>query len=141
MIKKSISYKDFNGNDRTDVFYFNINEAEALELRFLHGDFEETLNYLNNVQSNNDDGTFSLDEKHGRDLWMTFKEILEKSVGKKSADGRLFVKNDDIKAEFTQSNAMSQLLIEILGDTSKASVFINGLMSKSSVNTPTFTAA
>lgn len=136
MIKKSISYKDFNGNDRTDTFYFNINEAEALELRFMHGDFEDTISYLNNVKSSNDDGTFSIDEKHGRDLWMTFKEILEKSVGKKSADGRLFVKTDEIKAEFTQSNAMSQLLIEILGDTSKASAFVNGLMSTSTVGTP-----
>lgn len=135
MIKKSISYKDFNGNDRTDIFYFNINEAEALELRFMHGDFQETISYLNGLQASEDTDTFTLDEKYGRELWSIFTEILEKSVGRKSADGRLFVKNDDVKAEFTQSNAMSQLLIELLSDTNKASAFVNGLMSDSSVTT------
>jgi hypothetical protein len=135
MIKKSISYKDFNGNDRTDIFYFNINEAEALELRFMHGDFQETISYLNGLQASEDADTFTLDEKYGRELWSIFTEILEKSVGRKSADGRLFVKNDDVKAEFTQSNAMSQLLIELLSDTNKASAFVNGLMSDSSVTT------
>jgi len=138
MIKKTITYKDFNGKDRSDTFYFNLNEAEALELRFIHGDFEDTIKYLSDVQGS-EDGT--IDSVHARDLWSTFKEILEKSVGSKSSDGRLFIKNDEIVREFTQSNAMSQLLIEILSDTDEATKFINGLPSSSAPSGNTKTAS
>lgn len=131
MIKKTIAYKDFNGNDQSDTFYFNINEAEAIELRFVHGDFQDTIQYIQNVQNLDDDTT--LDSAYARELWSVFKEILEKSVGQKSTDGKLFVKNDAIRAKFTQSNAMSQFLIEILSDTNNAVEFVNGLMSSSAV--------
>lgn len=138
MIKKTIAYKDFNGNDQSDTFYFNINEAEALELRFIHGDFQDTIAYIQNVQNLDDDTT--LDSAYAKELWMIFKEILEKSVGQKSADGKLFVKNDAIRAQFTQSNAMSQFLIEILSDTNNAVEFVNGLISSSAVG-PTLSEA
>jgi hypothetical protein len=133
MIKKTIAYKDFNGNDQFDTFYFNINEAEAIELRFIHGDFQDTIKYLEGVQSSEDED-IQIDANYSRDLWNIFKEILEKSVGQKSADGKLFIKNDEIRAQFTQSNAMSQFLIELLSDTANAVEFVNGVITSSAAS-------
>ena len=62
------------------------------------------------------------------ELVKLFKDVVLKSYGKKSADGRLFMKNDAIRAEFEAHPAYSMIYMDLVTDEAKASAFVNGIM-------------
>lgn len=120
MLKKTITYKDLDDNDVTEDFYFNLNKAELAEMALAGtskggGGFEE---YLKKIIAAND----------GRQIMDMFKEIIAMSVGKRSATGKSFVKNPEIRDEFMGSEAYSILFMELVTDTSKAIEFIRNLV-------------
>lgn len=118
MLKKTQTYIDFDGQQRTEDFYFNLTEAELTEMRYsLNGGLEQLLEKI--VKEN--------DEKQ---IIEHFKKIVLMSYGLKSLDGRQFVKNDRIREEFASTNAYSDIFMELSHDADKAAEFINGVMPK-----------
>mgnify|MGYP006895486213 FL=1 len=116
MVKKTITYTDYNGTERTEDFYFNLTEAEVTELNLsMEGGMQA---YIQKI----------VDAKSQLELVKLFKKIVLMSYGKKSLDGRLFVKNDDITAEFLAHPAYSQIYMELVTDEQKASEFVNGIV-------------
>nr|DAO14375.1 MAG TPA: hypothetical protein [Caudoviricetes sp.] len=116
MVKKTITYTDYNGTERTEDFYFNLTEAEVTELNLsMEGGMQA---YIQKI----------VDAKSQLELVKLFKKIVLMSYGKKSLDGRLFVKNDDITAEFLAHPAYSQIYMELVTDEKKASEFVNGII-------------
>lgn len=118
MLKKTITFTDYNDEERTEDHYFNLSKAELamMEASKLGG----LKNYLEKIVQAKD--TVSIME--------TFKTIIHQAYGKKSDDGRRFIKSDEISTEFEQTEAYSELIMEILGDPDKASEFINGILPK-----------
>lgn len=117
MIRKPITYTDYDGNERTEVFYFNLNEAEITELQYerqggLKAWLEKITNSVDNVE-----------------IMKEFKKILLKSYGVKSDDGRRLIKSEQISQEFTQTEAYNKLFIELVtgGDVAMAN-FIHGIL-------------
>lgn len=116
MLKKTISYTDYDGNQRTEDFYFNLSKAEITEMELsMEGGMRA---YIQRI----------IAAKSQLELVKLFKDVVLKSYGKKSADGRLFMKNDAIRAEFEAHPAYSMIYMDLVTDETKASAFVNGIM-------------
>ena len=115
MLKKTITFKDYNGIERTEDFYFNLSEAEIAELQLgTAGGYKEKIEAL----------------AASPDLPLMikiFKEIMLRAYGKKSDDGRRFIKSKEISDEFTQTPAYSALFMELAQDPEKMAAFINAI--------------
>lgn len=118
MLKKYITYTDFNGRERKEAFYFNISKAELIEMEYTSASGMEDL-----LQS-------IIDSKDNIKLFNLFKELIHRSYGVKSEDGRRFIKSKEISDAFMQTEAYTNLLIELMGDNSAQNVadFIKGIM-------------
>lgn len=116
MLKKTITYVDYDGNERTEDFYFNLSKAELMnmELSAPGG----LTNFITRI----------VNEQDLSRLIELFQEIIQKSVGVKSMDGKRFVKNQEVLENFIQSEAYSVLYMELVFDAEKAAEFINGIM-------------
>lgn len=120
MYAKKIKFTDFNGNDREQTFYFNLTEAELTEMNLSkEGGLEA---YVSRIVNANDVPQLS----------ELFKTLILKSYGEKSDDGMRFIKKDPVRGrlsdEFEQTNAYSELYMELATNTDSASEFINGLI-------------
>lgn len=116
MLKKTISYTDYDGNQRTEDFYFNLSKAEITEMELsMEGGMRA---YIQRI----------IAAKSQLELVKLFKDVVLKSYGKKSADGRLFMKNDAIRAEFEAHPAYSMIYMDLVTDEANASAFVNGIM-------------
>lgn len=123
MLTKNIEYVDYDGNVRKEPFYFNLNKAELMEMQFTGpGGLEKKLKTIIN----------SLD---GEEMMKTFKEIILKSYGEKSLDGKRFIKKAPdghlLADDFEQTEAYSQLFMELVIDADKMAEFINGIIPAS----------
>lgn len=116
MIKKSITYTDYNGVKRTEDFWFNLNKAEMLELEWDSvGGFDAYIKRIVNAKDN-------------REAVEVFKSLIDKSYGIKSEDGRYFRKSEEALADFKSSEAYVELYIGLLGNVEDAAVFIYGII-------------
>ena len=116
MIKKTITYTDFDGEKRTETHWFNLTKAEILEMELLTvGGMEK---YIQNI----------IEAKDVPSLVKLFKDLIHKSYGVKSADGKRFIKSHEALKEFTETNAYSELFMELATDSEAASDFIKGII-------------
>lgn len=119
MFKKAITYTDYDGNERTETFFFNLSKAELIEFNyFVDGGMEQ---FLQRIVKNED-------VKGMIDL---IKELIRRSYGEKSEDGLHFIKVRDghnLADDFMQTEAYSELFVEITSDEKKTSEFINGII-------------
>lgn len=117
MVKKTITYKDYNGTQRTETFYFNLNKAELAKMQLSEkGGLAARLTRI-------------LDMNDVPALTKFFEELIERSYGVKSDDGRRFIKSRELYEEFEQTEAYSQLFMELAQDENEAAAFVNGVMS------------
>lgn len=118
MLKKTITYVDYDGNSRTEDFYFNLTKAEVIEMEYgVEGGMQKMLERI--VAENN---TMRLMEN--------FKKIIVKSYGIKSPDGKRFIKNEEVLNAFVESEAYSELFVELATNAKVATEFINGILPK-----------
>ena len=118
MLTKAITYTDYDGESRTENFYFNLTKAELAELNLTtEGGLQNLLQRI-------------IDSKNVPEIIKWFKKIILMAYGEKSPDGRRFIKNEELTEEFIQTEAYSELFIELLNDEKAASDFINGLLPK-----------
>ena len=115
MLKKTITATDFNGKTYTEDYYFNISKPEVAEMEYSKkGGFAA---YLDRIIKAKDD----------KELADVFKDLILKSYGVKSQDGRRFEKSEQLSLEFSQTDAYSVLYMELASDSDKASEFIKGI--------------
>ncbi len=124
MLKKTITFVDYNGVERTEDYFFNLNEAELTEMELSEdGGLVSTIEKI-------------VKEEDGKEIVRLFKLLLLSAVGIKSEDGRRFIKNDKIREEFEQTEAYSKLFVELATTADKASAFVNGILPKTVRNQP-----
>ena len=118
MLKKTIKYTDYDGNEREEDFYFNLNKAEVTEMELSkQGGLSE---YIKRIVAAQD----------APSLIELFKELICKSYGEKSLDGKRFVKSKELTEEFTQTEAYAELFVELASNAEEATKFVNGIMPK-----------
>ena len=118
MLKKTIKYTDYDGNEREEDFYFNLSKAEITEMELSkEGGMSEYIKKISATQN-------------APELIKLFKEIITKSYGEKSLDGKRFIKNKELTEAFTQTEAYSELFVELASNADEAVKFVNGIMPK-----------
>ncbi len=111
MLKKTITYTDYDGLERTEEFRFNLTKAELVDMELTTaGTFSETMKRI-------------IAEKDIIRIAKLFKELLLKSYGVKSDDGKRFVKSQELSEAFSQTEAYSDLYIELLSNPEEAAKF------------------
>lgn len=118
MLKKTITYTDYNGEERTEDFYFNLNKVECMELEFSVAPGETLSNSIQTLVNAQDMGT----------VIATIKKIVLMAYGVKSPDGKKFVKNQRLREEFEQTPAFEQLYWDLITDSNSAADFLSGVM-------------
>lgn len=115
MLKKTITYTDYNGVERKEDFYFNLTKAEIMEMEMSEaGGMSEMIKKI-------------VDAKEAPAIIKVFKELILKAYGEKSADGKRFIKTPEISAMFAQTEAYSELFMELASDADKAAEFVKGI--------------
>lgn len=118
MLKKTIKYTDYEGNERTEDHYFNLSRAELMAMEFsVSGGMQKLIEKI-------------AAEQDGPKVFEHFKMIVEKSYGEKSLDGKRFVKSAEATEAFMQTEAYSELIMELLTVEGAAVDFINGITPK-----------
>jgi len=117
MVIKTIKYTDYNGVERTEEFLFNLSKAEVAEMELsVEGRFSA---YLEKIIKSKDTAS----------IIKVFKELLLKSYGEKSPDGKYFKKSKELSEAFSQTEAYAELFMELSTDAGAASKFVNGLIN------------
>lgn len=118
MLKKTVTYTDYNGVERTEDFYFNLTKAELTEMELsTEGGLEAMIRKI-------------VAEKNAPAIIKIFKELVLKAYGEKSPDGRRFIKNDEVRDAFSQTEAYSEIFMELATDADAAAAFVNGITPK-----------
>lgn len=118
MLKRTITYTDFNDVERTEDFYFNLSKAELLEMQASEeGGLDH---YIDKMTQ----------EQDIKKIIKFFKDLVLLAYGKKSDDGKRFIKSEEISKEFSETSAYSDLFMELASDANKAADFVNGLIPR-----------
>lgn len=123
MIQREITWTNFADEEVSKTYYFHITKAEAVEefLGFAKGsnvnDFETILKEI-------------IASRDNKKIIGHFKTLLIASVGLRSADGRQFIKDEEITKEFKYSGAMDELLMWMFQNADGAAEFILGMFPK-----------
>ena len=116
MFKKVITYTDYNGEERTEDFYFNLSRAEVTEMELsTEGGLGATIERITKA-------------KDVPAIIAIFKDLILKAYGQKSPDGKRFIKSKQLSEEFSQTEAYSNLFMELATNSTAASEFINRIM-------------
>ena len=116
MFSRTFTYKDYNGNTRTDTWYFNLDKAELVKMELgAWGGLDALMKRL-------------VREENPEKIVETFEKIILTAVGEKSPDGRKFIKNEEIREDFRQTPAYADLFYELVMDSEKANAFFKACM-------------
>lgn len=113
-----MKYENYNGEMVEEDFYFNLTKAELLDMEI---QYEGSMtDYIKRI----------INSKDVSKLMDLFKEIIHKSYGVKSPDGRRFMKSPEILEDFLQTEAYSELFVKLATDADEATAFVNGIVPK-----------
>ena len=117
MLKKTIKFIDYAGNERTEDHYFNLNKSEATKMELsTTGGLTQMIENIIAAQDN-------------PAIIKIFEDLILKAYGKRSPDGRRFMKSEEISRDFKETEAYDQLFMELITDPKKAAAFVNSVIS------------
>jgi len=116
MLKKTMTYTDYNGETRKEDFYFNMTRAEVTEMELsIEGGLSDMIKRVTEA-------------KDVPTIMKIFKDLVLRAYGQKSPDGKRFIKSKELSEEFAQTEAYSDLFMELATDSTAAAAFVNGIM-------------
>ncbi len=116
MLKKTMTYTDYNGETRKEDFYFNMTRAEVTEMELsIEGGLSDMIKRVTEA-------------KDVPTIIKIFKDLVLRAYGQKSPDGKRFIKSKELSEEFSQTEAYSDLFMELATDSTAAAAFVNGIM-------------
>lgn len=121
MLKETITCTDFDGNEYTEDYYFHLSKAELSDMNLskVGGLYE----YAKKLASEDTD-------ENREELLKLYRRIILQSYGKKSADGKRFIKSAEMATEFSQTNAFETLYMKLLSEKDAFINFCKGVMPK-----------
>ncbi len=116
MLKKTVTYTDYNGTERTEDLYFNISKAELAELELsVTGGFSEMMKKIVAAQD-------------VPSIVKIVKELILKSYGEKSSDGRRFIKSPELSEAFSQTEAYTEVFLDLVASAENMADFVNAII-------------
>lgn len=125
MLKQTVTYEDFAGDQRTDDLYFNISKAELTE----HLDLEAELTHVAQIFEGRDEN-FQLSVEEKKTVIAIIKKFMKLAYGVRSEDNKRFIKSEEIWEEFTQTAAYQSYFFSLFAEPNKALVFVEGILPK-----------
>lgn len=122
-----MTYTDYDGNERTEDFYFNLTKAEVTEM-----EMSKTGGLVKVIEK-------IVAEQDAAKIIDIFKDLILRAYGEKSLDGRRFVKSQEIRESFAQTEAYSDLFMELATDATAATAFVNGITPQIKTDSPSVT--
>ncbi len=121
MLKKKIKYTDFNGTEREEEFFFNLTKAEVTEMEMsTEGGLAKTIEKI-------------VAENDSKRIIEIFKDLILRSYGEKSLDGKRFVKTQQLRDDFSQTEAFSELFMSLATNAEMSADFINGIVPNADI--------
>lgn len=120
MLKRTIKYVDFDDVEQEDIYYFNLNQSELMELEA----GAEGVSFSSRMER-------IVEAKDVATIIEEIKKLILLSYGEKSLDGKTFVKNDELRQQFSQTAAFDALFVELSQDAGAAIEFLKGALPKS----------
>lgn len=121
MLKKKIKYTDFNGTEREEEFFFNLTKAEVAEMQMsTEGGLGKMIEKI-------------VAENNSKRMIEIFKDLILRSYGEKSLDGKRFVKTQQLRDDFSQTEAYSELFMSLASNADMATDFINGIVPNAGI--------
>lgn len=117
MFKKTIEYEDYDGNKRKEDFYFHLNKAEVVEWLTTSGGYTLDKIMLKLAR-----------EQNMKEIFVMVKDLITRSYGEKSLDGRRFVKSAELTEAFIQTEAYATMFMELVGDGIKMAEFVSKIL-------------
>jgi len=118
MLKKTITYEDFDGNKVTEDLFFNLSKSELMEMQLkTDGGLEKMIEKIT-------------DEEDNAKIVDMFKEIILSAYGSKSADGKHFRKSEELRQDFYDSAAYDALFMELISNPDSAAEFVSAIIPK-----------
>lgn len=129
MLKETVTYTDYDGKERTEDLYFNLEKHELIDLAFdLPDDIIVADEETGEIKENH------MVEKLGdKGIYKFIKDIIKKAYGVKSDDGRRFIKSDELTLEFTQTPMYDSILTKLTSDNDAATKFITTVIPANAV--------
>lgn len=118
MLKKTITYTNYNDEKKTKDYYFNLKKSELIDLQYSTA--KGFMDYIEEITKTQDNVR----------IWKAFRDIILLAYGEKSNDGERFVKSDELRKSFEETEAFSELIYELMSNETAAADFINGIMPK-----------
>jgi len=118
MYKEEITYVDYDNVERTETFYFNFTKSELTEFETsIPGGMANRLATINAA-------------KDMPEMMKFFKQIIMKSYGEKSPDGRRLMKgeNDELAKAFAETPAYDILFQKIFMSDGYMVEFLTNIM-------------
>lgn len=116
MLKKTVTYTDYNGTERTEDLYFNMSKAELAEMELgVTGGFTEMMKKIIAAQD-------------VPSIFKVVKDLILKSYGEKSADGRRFIKSAELSEAFSQTEAFTEVFLNVAANAENMAAFVNGII-------------
>lgn len=116
MLKRTITYVDYDGNERTEEFMFNINKSELTTMQMSYdGGLRNRLKKM-------------MEKQNAPEIMKTFRDLIHLAYGEKSPDGRRFIKSDELSTAFEQTEAYNILFMELCTDSVKAAKWIEKVL-------------
>ena len=116
MLKKTITYTDYDGNERTEDFYFNLSRAEVTAMEMsTEGGIQKSLGKI-------------ISDQDGKGTVDVIRNLILTAYGEKSLDGKRFIKSPELSDAFSHTEAFSDLFMELLTDADLAAAFVNGIL-------------
>lgn len=116
MIKKTITFNDLDGNKLTEDFWFHLSKAKILEMELsTTGGLEASMKEL-------------IKKRDGANIMSTFKDLILRSYGERSLDGKRFLQSKELSEAFEQTDAYSELFTELVTNDEAAAEFFNGIL-------------
>lgn len=116
MLKKTITFNDLDGNKLTEDFYFHLSKAKIMEMELsTTGGLEASMKKL-------------IQKRDGATIMSVFKDLILKSYGERSLDGKTFIQNKELSEAFEQTDAYSELFVELVTNDVAAAEFFNGIL-------------
>lgn len=125
MLKKPITYTDFDGNTRTEDHYFNLTRAELTKMQWeIDGGMIQFLDRI-------------VKEDDSKNIMKYFDKFICMSYGEKSLDGKRFDKSPEITAKFVNSAAYDALFMELCSSTKACVDFFNAVIPQAAAGQDT----
>lgn len=133
MIKKQVTYTDYNGNIVTEDLYFDMSSLAFTKFAAKYGDFSV-------VDPNSEGSTAqavkAFIEKVTRENNLAkmidfLEDFILSAYGERASDGKHFYKTKEIRSEFENSLAFAQVFEDLMNDNGSVEPFLYGVLGLS----------